>query len=96
MTRFNSTSVCAFLIICLCCLKKIIVLCVRRTPSIGINSIDWKPVNKDSDFLTVQFLKIASPTHIHMDKGVDMGRTTFWDSLEFNENENFFQNYDKQ
>lgn len=67
---------------------------MHRTPSTGINSIDWKPVSKDSDPSAVEFLKIASPSHIYMDKGVDMGRTTFWDSLEFNENEFFFLNYD--
>lgn len=46
-------------------------------------------MSKDPNHLAVSFLKISSPTNITMSEVKDMGRTSFWDSLDFNENENY-------
>uniref|UniRef100_A0A2S2Q259 Carboxylic ester hydrolase n=1 Tax=Sipha flava TaxID=143950 RepID=A0A2S2Q259_9HEMI len=62
-------------------------------PSTGDASFDWTPVSKDPNYSAVSFLKIASPTDIYMDEE-DMGRIPFWDSLGFNENENYFVDRD--
>ncbi|XP_060833735.1 venom carboxylesterase-6-like [Rhopalosiphum padi] len=61
----------------------------KGIPSTGISSINWIPVSKDPNHSAVSFLKISSPTNITMDEVEDMGRTRFWDSLDFNENEHY-------
>ncbi|KAL4141756.1 hypothetical protein QTP88_004333 [Uroleucon formosanum] len=56
-------------------------------PSTGDSRINWTPVSQSLDDSVVSFLKISSPTNITMSEVEDMGRTSFWDSLDFKENE---------
>ncbi|XP_050428947.1 venom carboxylesterase-6-like [Adelges cooleyi] len=58
-------------------------------PSTGDSSIEWDPLSKDLNETTVPYLKIASPKNIYMEYGEEMGRKSFWDSLGFNENEQY-------
>lgn len=68
---------------------------LNRIPSTGVSSIKWTPVSKDSDDSAISFLKISSPTNITMNVVEDMGRTSFWDSLDFNENEHYSHHKNK-
>lgn len=59
----------------------------HRVPSTGLDSVGWTPVSKRPDDSAASFLRIDSRADIHMDRSADMGRTSFWDSLDFDENE---------
>lgn len=60
-----------------------------RVPSTGIESVNWTPVNGNSNGSAIPFLKISSPSNIYMDCGKNMGRPDFWHSLNLNENEHY-------
>jgi len=53
-------------------------------------------VSKDPNHSAVSFLKISSPVNITMSEVEDMGRTSFWDSLNFNENEHYSYHENKE
>lgn len=67
-------------------------MCPFRIPSTGISTVNWTPVSKNPNTSVVSLLKINSAVDVHVDEDKQLGRISFWDSLGFNENENYSLN----
>nr|WNK22298.1 carboxylesterase 13 [Athetis lepigone] len=57
------------------------------TPKLSNNGPAWTPVKPGAPEL--DYLDILSPTKMEMKSSTDFGQKSFWDSLGFNENENY-------